>query len=218
MEIFIYGLFSLANTLKLDGTTETNTATKSSNDAELQVEYMIVYDDYGTVGDDINEHENKCDNNQYEITVWVSGDLWSGTDDVVEICLYREDDSKTSWLELIKDSQDDAQDDAQNSRSHWLFTPLRDWFRSIIIWQFDHDIDNKIYDGFERLSKNVFCVQDFQNDFRENFHFKKIGIRKLGTDDMKIDTIMIRRNESIARFTLDRWITAYLREYILFSD
>ena len=211
MGIFIYGLFSLANMLK----------TKSSNNAELQVEYMIVYDDYGTVGDDINEHENKCDNNQYEITVWISGDLWSGTDNVVEICLYREDDSKTSWLELIKDAQDDAhdngQDDAQNSRSHWLFTPIRDWFRSIMHSLFDYDIDNKIYDGFERLSKNVFCVQEFQDDFRENFSFKKIGIRKLGNDDMKIDTIMIRRNESVARFTLGRWITAYLREYILFS-
>ena len=112
-----------------------------------------------------------CGDNEYEINVRMSSDLWSGTDDKVEIRLYGPNQSKSDWLELTRPT----------------------------------------VDGFERLSEEFYCVK---TESQPDFDFKKIGIRKLGSDDMNIVYISIERRY----FTVMQWIKDDGREYIFYAD
>ena len=44
----------------------------------------------------------KCGHNEYEISIAMGSDLWSGTDDKVEIRLYFPDGSVSEWFNLHK--------------------------------------------------------------------------------------------------------------------
>ena len=66
-------------------------------------------------------------------------------------------------------------------------------------------------DGFERLSNEFYCVK---TENQPDFDFKKIGIRKLGNDDMHLDSINIR----YGYFYVNQWIRDDTREYLFFAE
>merc|ERR1712156_401614 len=112
---------------------------------------------------------NKCNHEKYEITVMMSSYLWSGTNDKIEIRLYKYGDPMTDWLELK--------------------TPMH--------------VD------FNQLSFNIFCINP--SFIGSGLKPTKIGIRKSGSDDMKIDSITIREpgkslDNERAFFDIDQWI------------
>ena len=82
--------------------------------------------------------------------------------------------------------------------------------------------DNKSYwielakpahDDFERMSTEFYCVN------QPNFDIKKIGIRKLGNDNMYLSAIYIRDHYQYNRyFNVDQWIKEDAREYIFQAD
>ena len=57
-------------------------------------------------------------------------------------------------------------------------------------------------DGFERLSYDVYCVKT-EKIFKK---ISMIGIRKFGTDDMMIDTILIWNEKCSGIYRIDQWI------------
>ena len=61
---------------------------------------MIVYDDYEA--NYYNPNRHACKDDEYEVIIYMSSKLFSGTDDRVEIRLYGRKNETTDWLELSK--------------------------------------------------------------------------------------------------------------------
>ena len=61
---------------------------------------MIVYDDYEA--NFYNPNEQACKYDEYEVSVYMSSKLFSGTDDKVEIRLYGRKNETTDWFELTQ--------------------------------------------------------------------------------------------------------------------
>ena len=105
----------------------------------------------------------KCGHNEYEISIAMGSDLWSGTDDKVEIRLYFPDGSVSEWFNLHK----------------------------------------PMYNAFERLSTDSFCVRPQRGILRKPSF---IGFRKLGHDQMKVESIMVSTVMSSSVFNVGQWI------------
>lgn len=100
---------------------------------------------------------------EYEISIAMGSDLWSGTDDEVEIRFYFLDGSVSEWF----------------------------------------DLRIPMYNAFERLAIDTFCVQPQQEILsRPSF----IGLRKFGRDQMKIESIMVSTMISSTVFNVGHWI------------
>ena len=135
---------------------------------------MIVYDDYAY--DDYAYEpswlKNTCSPEEYQIEVTMGSDLWSGTDDRVEIRIYSFD-SATKWFDLEKKYQ---------------------------------PIDKKV-DILERLSIDTFCVEPDEEFASNPDNFPvAIGLRKFGSDDMKIEKLVITRFGLTSIFYVQQWI------------
>ena len=105
----------------------------------------------------------KCGHNEYEISIAMGSDLWSGTNDKVEIRLYFPDGSVSEWFNL----------------------------------------DKPMYNAFERLSTDSFCVRPQRGILRKPSF---IGFRKLGHDQMKVESIMVSTVMSSSVFNVGQWI------------
>ena len=120
-----------------------------------------------------------CDSGNYEIEVQVSSDIFSGTDDNVEVRIYGKTEENVS-----------------------ITTP---WFKL-----------NSGFNDFQRLSKKVFCVKSRPLPFHSLpfipmiaiKDLTKIGIRKSGSDDLKLNDIRIRDQDGPPKgFYINQWIT-----------
>ena len=132
---------------------------------------MIVYDDNdGSYAP--SWLKNTCLSEEYQIEITMASDLWSGTDDKVEIRIYSFD-SATKWFDLKKEYQPN---------------------------------DKKV-DILERLSIDTFCVEPDEEFASNPDNFPvAIGLRKFGSDDMKIEKIVIRRFGLTSIFYVQQWI------------
>ena len=132
---------------------------------------MIVYDD-NEVNYEPSLFKKTCSPEEYQIEITIASDLWSGTDDKVEIRIFSFD-SVTEWIDLEKKYK---------------------------------SIDKKV-DIFERLSIDTFCVEPDEEFASNPGNFPEaIGLRKFGSDDMKIEKIVIRRFELTSIFYVQQWI------------
>ena len=123
---------------------------------------MIVHDDLRSTLSSL-EPVFQCEQNEYEISIAMGSDLWSGTDDEVEIRFYFLDGSVSEWF----------------------------------------DLRIPMYNAFERLAIDTFCVQPQQEILsRPSF----IGLRKFGRDQMKIESIMVSTMISSTVFNVGHWI------------
>jgi hypothetical protein len=104
-----------------------------------------------------------CEHNEYEISIAMGSDLWSGTDDKVEIRLYFLDGSISKWF----------------------------------------DLRIPMYNAFERLSIDSFCVQPQEGTLQKPSY---IGLRKFGRDQMKIEAVMVSTMISSSAFNVGQWI------------
>ena len=70
---------------------------------------MIIYnnDQYDPIDHYKNEKRNECENDDYKIYVFMSGDTFSGTNDEVKVRLYSSDNKVTNWLKLDTPGHDD---------------------------------------------------------------------------------------------------------------
>lgn len=69
-----------------------------------KLKHMEMYDtEYDDFPDDFLR--NSCEADEYGIKVQMSGKLYSGTDDQVEICLHGQNGEKTEWFELTNGSK-----------------------------------------------------------------------------------------------------------------
>ena len=116
----------------------------------------------------------ECEYNEYEITIAMGSDLWSGTDDEVEIRLYSLDGSVSEWF----------------------------------------DLRIPMYNAFERLSIDSFCVRPQQGTLQKPSF---IGLRKFGRDQMKIEAVMISTNFSSSIFNIGQWIRTS-DEFLFYSS
>ena len=105
-----------------------------------------------------------CDHDEYEILIEIGSDLWSGTDDEVQVRFYFLDGSVTEWFNL----------------------------------------NQPLFNDFERLSTNYFCVKPQQGKRLQKPAF--IGIRKFGHDQMKIEGIAVWTKMSSSIFDVGQWI------------
>ena len=182
MYFLIFMIFPLISTRKTDRIKrnhEQNDYDEYSGDYDIKyLNSQIVYDNYYYNYHNYNDYYNyndmaidgeiryPCKVDEYEIIVEMGSELFSGTDDKVEIRLYGIHREVSEWLEFTEP----------------IYTS----------------------DGFERLAQDVYCVKA-ENIFKK---ITMIGIRKFGTDDMKIDTIVIRNlNEDCnGVYQIDQWI------------
>ena len=116
----------------------------------------------------------ECEYNEYEITIAMGSDLWSGTDDEVEIRLYFLDGSVSEWF----------------------------------------DLRIPMYNAFERLSIDSFCVRPQQGTLQKPSF---IGLRKFGRDQMKIEAVMVSTNFSSSIFNVGQWIRTS-DEFLFYSS
>ena len=65
---------------------------------------VIVYDEPFTIGTTMTPIWHICKDDEYEINVQMSSDLWSGTNDKVEIRIFGPNKETTEWVELTKPS------------------------------------------------------------------------------------------------------------------
>ena len=63
---------------------------------------MIIYnnDQFDPIDHYKNKKRNDCENDDYKIYVFMSGDDYSGTNDEVKVRLFSSDNKVTNWLKL----------------------------------------------------------------------------------------------------------------------
>merc|ERR1719379_1601407 len=113
-----------------------------------------------------------CKHNEYEITIAMGSDLWSGTDDKVEIRLYFLDGSVSKWF----------------------------------------DLRIPMYNAFERLSIDTFCVRPQQGTLKKP---SIVGLRKFGRDQMKIEAVMVSTMMSSSVFNVGQWIRTSFEVFLV---
>ena len=120
------------------------------------------FDQYNDYNENHNSYENReCENDDYKIYVFMSSDIYSGTDDKVEVRLYSSKKKATKWFQLDTPRHNDFE--RLSSGTYCMESEIHDFSRPTKIGIFKTGSDKMKINAVEiDTGREIFFVEEIE--------------------------------------------------------